>query len=285
MSCVRRLLTHSRYNSGRDGYNAGRDGYNAGRDGYNAGRDGYNAGRDGYNMGRDGYNMGRDGYNESGNTESPVPTPNIDASRPGTPTQRPFSPRPSRRPTLSPIPGVRPGIQVTRGRGISISSQRTRQGIYSPSEFSDYSSWDTELDGPDSEGGDIEESDDELPRFLERSNSHRYRYEEEEDEFERDPWNAVCVLGLRVFSKDTDVTIEVHNGDGVRKRSSYGDDASVTSGAMTRQEKELDVDDSAADATSPLRTRGNLDSALAERVRKTGNAPAPQEKDHSGTDS
>jgi hypothetical protein len=269
---------------GRDGYNMGRDGYNMGRDGYNMGRDGYNMGRDGYNMGRDGYNMGRDGYNESGEKDSPVPTPQADGSRPGTPTQRTYSPRPDRRPTLSPIPGVRPGISVSRGRTISICSRKARQGIYSPSELSDDSSWDSELDGPDSDDTGLEDSGDESPRFFEhRTHNQRYRYEEDEDEFERDPWNAVCVLGLRVYSKDTDVTIEVVNGDG-GKRHGDGDDASVISSGR-RKEKELDVDDSAADATSPLRTRGNLDSALAERVRQVDNAPAGHELDRSGTTS
>ncbi|KAF2741854.1 cysteine proteinase [Sporormia fimetaria CBS 119925] len=266
-----------------DAFYRGRDGYNSsGRDGYNAGRDGYNAGRDGYNIGRDGYNIGRDGYNE-GTVESPAPT---DGSRPGTPVQRPFSPRPDRRPTLSPIPGIRPGIQVGshRTRGVSVSSNRARQGIYSASEISDLSSWDSELDGPDSADSGLEDSDEEIPRFLEqRSRAHRQRHDDEEDEFERDPWNAVCVLGLRVFSKDTDVTIEVINGEGERKSSGEGDDASVIGGIAGRTEKELDVDDSAADATSPLRTRGNLDSALAERMKHVGSAPAGREQHRSGT--
>jgi hypothetical protein len=151
--------------------------------------------------------------------------------------------------------------------------------------MSEYSSWDSELDGPDSDDSGLDDSDEELPRLFEtRSHGNRYRYyEDEEDEFERDPWNAVCVLGLRVFSKDTDVTIEVLNGDREHKRSGDGDDASVISTITGRKEKELDVDDSAADATSPLRTRGNLDSALAERVKHVGNAPAGHELDRSGT--
>jgi hypothetical protein len=119
--------------------------------------------------------------------------------------------------------------------------------------------------------------------FEQRSLAHRYRHEEEEDEFERDPWNAVCVLGLRLFSKDTDVTIEVINGEEERRKRHDGDDGSVIGNIGTTKEKELDVDDSAADATSPLRTRGNLDSALAERVKHMGNAPAGHELDRSGT--
>jgi len=146
--------------------------------------------------------------------------------------------------------------------------------------MSDYSSWDSELDGPDSCDSDFEPSDDELPRFIE-SSRYRGRYEEEEDEFERDPWNAVCVLGLRVYSKDTDVTIEVQNGEGDRKKSDCDDRSSIIS--VPRKEKELDVDDSAADATSPLRTRGNLDSALAQKVQQIGDAPAGQERHRQGT--
>jgi hypothetical protein len=147
--------------------------------------------------------------------------------------------------------------------------------------LSDDSSWDSEVDGPNSSDSDFD-FNDELPRVLEHRHGHRLRYEEEEDEFERDPWNAVCVVGLRVYSKDTDVTIEARNGAGERKKTD-GDDSSVISGATTRKEKELDVDDSAADATSPLRTRGNLDSALAERMKTVGSAPAGIERDRSGT--
>jgi hypothetical protein len=171
---------------------------------------------------------------------------------------------------------------------MSDCSHRAREGIYTPSEISYDSSWDSELDGPDTDDSAFDDSDDEMPLRLfgdrARNHNHRHRYEEEEDEFERDPWNAVCVLGLRVYSKDTDVTIEVHNGDGDRKKGGDDDNASVISSVMTRKEKELDVDDSAADATSPLRTRGNLDAALAaEKVKHVGDAPAGQEVDRSGT--
>lgn len=240
----------------------------------------YNQGRDGYNMGRDGYNIGRDGYNDGVQTGSPAP----EGSRPGTPPAQVLSPRPNRRPTLTPIPGVRPGIQVTHGRGTSICSHRAREGMYTPSDMSDLSSWDSELDGPDSDDFDSDGDEDVHQHFFEHRSS-RNRYEEEEDEFERDPWNAVCVLGLRVYSKDTDVTIEVRNGDRDYhyKRSADGDDVSVVGSITTRKEKELDVDDSAADATSPLRTKGKLDAALAEKAMNVGNAPAGHELDRSGT--
>ncbi|KAI9808877.1 MAG: hypothetical protein M1827_007152 [Pycnora praestabilis] len=55
----------------------------------------------------------------------------------------------------------------------------------------------------------------------------------EEDEFENDPWNAVCIVGLRVFSMDKETKVEC-----VRPRDK--DDI--------EGEDQLDVDDSAADA-------------------------------------
>jgi hypothetical protein len=59
--------------------------------------------------------------------------------------------------------------------------------------------------------------------------------EEVEDQFEADPWNAVAVVGLRVYSKESGVSVKV-----VRPRDWEG------------SEGKLDVDDSAADATKDL---------------------------------
>ncbi|KAL1801521.1 hypothetical protein ACET3X_001863 [Alternaria dauci] len=311
---------------GRGGYNKGRDGYNASLPGALQGRGGYNRESHGAAtpeapmlQARGGYNQafqGRGGYNQN-MPDSPIPTPlpiplttpMTDEFRPGTPGQRTYSPRPerrspaaSRRATLTPIPGVRPGIQVIRGRSASDYSHRAQHGMHSPDDMSDDSSWDSEIDGPCSLDSDLSDDEDNIPRiFSERQpryvwyNGARYPYIEDEDEFERDPWNAVCVVGLRVFSKDnTDVTIEVHNGEGDSRKKSDGDDASVTTmGTVRRKEKELDVDDSAADATSPMRTRNTgLDDELsarlsraeeAELVSHVGTAPAGMERSRQGT--
>jgi hypothetical protein len=286
----------------------GRGGYNQNMPGELQGRGGYNVELPGALQGRDRYN-GRDGYNEGQITDSPSPTPLptpgptplIDEFRPGTPSQRAYSPRlspaPSRRATLTPIPGVRPGIHV---RGISISSHRAQHGMHTSDDMSDDSSWDSEIDGPCSLDSGLSSSDEEnVPRMLSDRqpryvwyNGQRYPYVEDEDEFEADPWNAVCVVGLRVFSKDdTEVTIEVRNGEGEHKKRPDGDDASqASSGAVRRKEKELDVDDSAADATSPMRQRSTgLDNALqsrdqkAEALRRVGTAPAGLERSRQGT--
>jgi len=301
---------------GRGGYNQNMPGELTGRGGYNqnmpggelTGRGGYNneayQGRDGYNQGRDGYNnmpgelQGRGGYND---TDSPMATPLTDDFTP--PQPRPYSPHPvvSRKATLTPIPGLRPGIQVTRGRGSSISSNRAHHGVYSPDPYSDESSWDSDIDGPCSlDSGMSSDDDDAHLSHAERHhtryvwyNGARYPYVEDEDEFERDPWNAVAVVGLRVFSRDGgDVTIEVVNGGEKRSRDD-GDGGSVASGGMVRRKhKELDVDDSAADATSPMRARtGGLEGELAaktraeleEAVTRVGAEPAGQERDRQGT--
>ncbi len=292
---------------GRGGYNQNMPGELQGRGGYNQNMPGELQGRGGYNGDLPGNYQGRDGYNEGQGTDSPIPTPLTDEFRPGTPSQRPYSPRPekrasshSRRPTLTPIPGVRPGIQLVSHRGRSQCSHRAQNGIHHHhhAAMSDDSSWDSELDGPNSLDSGLSDDDDRPrlvperhPRYM-WHNGTRYPYFEDEDEFERDPWNAVCVVGLRVFSKDnTDVTIEVVNGDSERKKKDDADDGSIISaGNGRRKEKTLDVDDSAADATSPLRRRNTgLDDELKSRMKEqelvdnVGTAPAGQEVNRQGT--
>lgn len=57
------------------------------------------------------------------------------------------------------------------------------------------------------------------------------------DDFTDDPWNAVCVSGLRLYTKGSQAEIEV-----VRKQDE----------GETVESKKLDVDDQAADATKRL---------------------------------
>ena len=68
--------------------------------------------------------------------------------------------------------------------------------------------------------------------------------ENENQEFEDDPWNAVCVVGLRVYSKDKDATIQI-----VRPKSEI------------EGETELDVDDNSKGASGGL-------SGKAEEFKK-----------------
>ncbi|KAK4973953.1 hypothetical protein LTR66_006450 [Elasticomyces elasticus] len=98
-------------------------------------------------------------------------------------------------------------------------------------------SWDSELDAPDSDDSDPERG------FFQPGPGMSAREGEGEegdsdDEFAQDPWNAVCVVGLRVYSKGSEVEIKV-------LRPGEGDPGD-------KKEKLLDVDDSAADATKDL---------------------------------
>lgn len=84
------------------------------------------------------------------------------------------------------------------------------------------------------------------------------KFEDELDEFEKDPWNAVVVIGLRVYHKadEEDKNKEVIKLKAVRP-SPYIDSDDESTGAAEEAKKEeqdskskgLDVDDSAKDAT------------------------------------
>lgn len=84
------------------------------------------------------------------------------------------------------------------------------------------------------------------------------KFEDELDEFEKDPWNAVVVIGLRVYHKadDEDKNKEVIKLQVVRP-SPYidSDDESTAAAEESKKEEQdskskgLDVDDSAKDAT------------------------------------
>jgi hypothetical protein len=162
--------------------------------------------------------------------------------------------------------------------------------------MSDDSSWDSDLaDSIDTEASD---DDVESPRLISQNQIRYYQHNgrtyytiEDEDEFERDPWNAVCVIGLRVFSKDAEVAIEVQHGEPEKKRDADAESVASVS-TIRRRQKELDVDDSAADATSPMRTKSNIDEALrgeekrlteSELVSHVGTAPAGSELSRQGT--
>lgn len=80
--------------------------------------------------------------------------------------------------------------------------------------------------------------------------------DDEEDEFERDPWNAVAVVGLRVYCKGSGVTVKV-----VRPRD------------WEDGEAKLDVDDSAADAT------GGVVEGVGKEKRGEGEEEKEKEKD------
>ena len=76
------------------------------------------------------------------------------------------------------------------------------------------------------------------------------------DDPANDPWNAVCIFGLRVYSKGSQAEIEV-----VRKQD----------GGDSVESKKLDVDDQAADATKKLQKGSAREE---EQLETVGTAPA-----------
>ncbi|TGO08397.1 hypothetical protein BTUL_0211g00160 [Botrytis tulipae] len=99
--------------------------------------------------------------------------------------------------------------------------------------------------------------------------------EEDEDEFEKDPWNAVLVVGLRVYSKESAVTVQVKRErkweepqKKKKKRDIMGEEISSDEeedeDPMEIGEKKLDVDDSAADAADQA-VEALVDSPIVEK--------------------
>ncbi|RFU27447.1 hypothetical protein B7463_g8897, partial [Scytalidium lignicola] len=102
------------------------------------------------------------------------------------------------------------------------------------SEESDSSDDDSDINSEisDISSGVIDDELEVLKLDAEAQNSTPPANDEDPDEFERDPWNAIIVVGMRVYSKNSDVSVRI-----VRPKT-WGDG-----------ESGLDVDDSAADAT------------------------------------
>ena len=178
-------------------------------------------------------------------------------SRPTTPNGRPSSPNPAqgfsrretlpihpmpRRNTLSPVPNIyvhRPSVGSTRPTLTDVSD--------------DDLSWDSELMGPESEPDSDSDDSGARDRAFHGGGPDGYgmngygayggfggpeRSEvDSDDDFEIDPWNAVVCIGLRVYSMDKEVDIEVLRPD-----------EGVTAHTK-RIERTLDLDDSAMDAT------------------------------------
>jgi hypothetical protein len=156
-----------------------------------------------------------------------------------------------------------PGIRVQR-------AQVSAGGKLSLSDISDDDlSWDSELDAPsdtDSElegGGGGEQTTGARQGDGQEPDSDG----DEDDEFMRDPWNAVCVVGLRVYAKKQEARIEVMRATDGRwhgGREDGEDEMSPTQMAQTS----LDVDDAATDAVRNARTP----VGASGRVARTGRA-------------
>ena len=115
-------------------------------------------------------------------------------------------------------------------------------------------SWNSDIDAPsgspsetDSDSDSDTDTDEPAPSPTEDRLA---------DDPANDPWNAVCVFGLRVYSKGSQAEIEV-----VRKQD----------GGDSVESKKLDVDDQAADATKKLQKGSAREE---EQLETVGTAPA-----------
>lgn len=119
-------------------------------------------------------------------------------------------------------------------------------------------SWSSDIDVPSdssSETSSDSDTDEQAPSRTDPPQTS----DRPGDEVAKDPWNAVCVFGLRVYAKGSHAEIEV-----VRKEDEDGEGSVVES-------KKLDVDDQAADATKKLQKGSAAEERLLETV---GTAPA-----------
>jgi hypothetical protein len=159
-----------------------------------------------------------------------------------------------RRETLTVEPHHHRQTPVITGAGapdIRFQAARIEGGKLSLSDISDDDlGWDSELDGPDSDLDDDPIIPGEIRQRGHASGDHsacvacgRKEDPEDDDQFQKDPWNAVCVVGLRVYSEGQEVEIEVVRGGVLEEHH--------------ENQKQLDVDDVSRDAADASRTPMN----------------------------
>ncbi|KAH6682865.1 hypothetical protein B0J14DRAFT_133381 [Halenospora varia] len=94
--------------------------------------------------------------------------------------------------------------------------------------------------------------------------------DEDEDEFQKDPWNAVAVVGLRIYSKDCGVSVKV-----VRPREWELELEEGKGG-----EGKLDVDDSAADATKKTdKAAADAEEKKEEKASENAKSETPEKEE------
>jgi hypothetical protein len=196
----------------------------------------------------------------NGRTSSPQP---VSTRQPSRSFSKPSSSytldMPPRRDTLSVATAALGGLAGFGTPGIRVQrAQVSAAGKLSLSDISDDDlSWDSELDAPsdtDSEaeaesatGGGGRHGDVQVHELSSDN--------DEDDEFMRDPWNAVCVVGLRAYAKKQEARIDVVRAVGGGRYGDGGQDGGEGEMSPTRMaQTSLDVDDAATDAVRNVRS-------------------------------
>jgi hypothetical protein len=171
----------------------------------------------------------------------------------------------------------RPDIRVQRARVAENTGRLTLSDV-----SSDELSWDSEVDAPEDSTDGEDADDDSFPLSSVVEAARRCAScgggdigaavgdggprdgqdadSDDDDEFERDPWNAVCVVGLRVYSTESGVQVEVVRGGGRRTGRA------VDETGVGQQQEKLDVDDAAKDAVEAMRTP--VSSPVSPQLRR-----------------
>jgi len=100
--------------------------------------------------------------------------------------------------------------------------------------------------------------------------------DDEEDEFQKDPWNAVAVVGLRVYAKGGGVSIKL-----VRPPPNLDLGGEKKEGV--KAENKLDVDDSAVDATKGINVTAPAPGQMPQGSELTHNSSTKGDAESEGS--
>ena len=115
--------------------------------------------------------------------------------------------------------------------------------------------------------------------------------DEEDDEYQKDPWNAIAVVGLRVYCKGGEIGVKTVRPRlteeevlGPLKKEKDGDSDNGSEADIPLGDAKLDVDDSAKDATKNVEgIVEKAEEAVREVVKKDGDESQKGEHDSDGS--
>ena len=129
-------------------------------------------------------------------------------------------------------------------------------------------SWSSDIDAPPDTDSDMDSesgvSEEDTPKCGKCKSKILDPLDEKIEEFKKNPWNAVCVIGLRVYSKGAQAKVEV-----TRKRDND----------QPSKNEMLDMDDQAADATKEL---GKQSEEEEKKLEDVGKVPEHEEESKQG---
>ena len=118
----------------------------------------------------------------------------------------------------------------------------------------------------------------------------RYR-DDTEDENEPDPWNAICVVGLRVYSKDEDLELRVVMEGGELEEGGMGekggvdlDNAQANAGGARTSRAEKKEDDGAYEGDSEVEKRAKRGKRRDSAKSTKSDVEADKEKEKEKAD-